>query len=61
MLEIFDDAVKKDPTISNEENKCIRKKFDEVLRRSFLKICVYNSRKLLSECKRKCKCKDPLS
>ena len=54
MLDIFDEAIKKDPTISNDENRCIRQKFDEVLKRSFLKICIYNSRKLLSDCKSKC-------
>jgi len=60
MLDIFDEAVSKDPTISTEENRCLRKKFDGVLNRSFLKICVYNSRKLLEECKQICKCKPPL-
>lgn len=60
MLDIFDEAVKSDPSISTEENRCLRKKFDVVLKRSFLKICVYNSRKMLEECKQKCKCKNPL-
>lgn len=60
MLEIFDEAVKNDPSISTEENRCLRQKFNGVLKRSFLRICVYNSRKLLQECKQRCKCKDPL-
>lgn len=60
MLDIFDEAVAKDPTISTEENRCLRKRFDVVLDRSFLWICVYNSRKMLEDCNGKCKCKDPL-
>ena len=56
MLEIFDDAVRKDPTISTEENRCLREKFNEVLKKSFLNICIYNSRRMLEECK----CKNPL-
>ncbi len=60
MLEIFDNAVANDPTISTEENRCLRNKFDEVLQRSFFRICIYSSRKLLEECKQKCKCKNPL-
>ena len=60
MLNIFDEAVINDPTISTEENRCLRKKFNRVLDRSFLGICVYNSRKLLEECNQKCKCKNLL-
>lgn len=60
MLSIFDDAVSKDPTLSTEENRCLRKLFDKVLGRSFLRICIYNSRKMLEQCNQKCKCKNPL-
>lgn len=60
MLDIFDDTVRKDPSISTEENRCLREKFDCVLKRSFFRICIYNSRKLLQECKQRCNSKDPL-
>ena len=50
MLSIFDDAVTKDPTISTEENRCLRKEFDAVLKRSFMGICIYNSRKMIKMC-----------
>lgn len=50
MLLIFDDAVKSDPSISTEENRCLRKKFDIVLKRSFLGICIYNSKKMIDDC-----------
>jgi hypothetical protein len=51
MLRIFDEAIANDPTLSTEENRCLRKLFDEVLVRSFLYICVYNSKKMLEKCK----------
>lgn len=60
MLKIFDEAISKDPTLSTEENRCLRKLFDKVLERSFLNICVYNSRKMLKICNGRCKCKNPL-
>lgn len=53
MLDIFDEAVAIDPTISTEENRCLRKQFDLVLKRSFLFICVYNSKKMLAKCNAK--------
>lgn len=60
MLKIFDEAVANDPTLSTEENRCLRILFDEVLERSFLNICIYNSRKMLEQCNERCKCKNPL-
>jgi hypothetical protein len=60
MLNIFDDAITKDPTISTEENRCLRKEFDLVLKRSIMGICIYNSRKMLKMCDQICKCKNPL-
>jgi len=55
MLTIFDEAVSKDPTISTEENRCLRKRFDGILARSFLWVCAYNSKKMLEHCSEKCK------
>ena len=60
MLTIFDEAIEKDPTLSTEENRCLRILFNKVLGRSFLGICIYNSRKLLQQCNQPCKCKNPL-
>ena len=60
MLAIFDHAISKDPTISTEENRCLRNEFDVVLKRSFMGICIYNSRKMIEMCGQICKCKDPL-
>lgn len=60
MLTIFDGALEKDPTISTEENRCLRKEFDLVLKRSFMGICIYNSRKMIKMCGNICYCKDPL-
>lgn len=52
MLTIFDNAVKNDPSISTEENRCLRKKFDDVLYHSFLGLCFYNSKKMIRGCNR---------
>lgn len=60
MLQIFDEAVERDPSIITKENLCLREKFNEVLKRSIFRICVYNSRKMLEECNQKCRCKNPL-
>ena len=60
MLKIFDEAILNDPTLSTEENRCLRKLFDKVLERSFLGICMYNSQKMLRMCNGVCKCKNPL-
>lgn len=57
MLKIFDEVILKDPTLSTEENRCLRKLFDIVLDRSFFNICYYNSQKMLNICNKKCKCK----
>lgn len=60
MLKIFDEAILNDPTLSTEENRCLRKLFDKVLERSFLGICMYNSQKMLRMCNGVYKCKNPL-
>lgn len=56
MLEFFDNAILNDPTLSTDENRCLRKLFDEVLEESILGICVYNSQKMLKKCETPIKC-----